>query len=77
MKHYKEVEVFDTGQVVARVFCEDGVRVAYKFFEVSFLDSFKDTNTPEHTEKRCKEAHEWADKMIVVVDKYEVKAGDK
>lgn len=77
MKHYKEIEVMCTGQIVARVFSKvDDRRVAYKFFNTSFLESFKDANTPENVEKRCKEAHKWADEMIVVVDKYEVKAGE-
>lgn len=76
MKHYKEIEITSTGMIVARVYCEDGRRTALEFFNSGFLDQFRNKNAPEHLEKRCKEAHEWADKMIDVADKYEIKAGE-
>ena len=74
MKHYKEIEVYSTGQVLARVFCEDGRRCAYKFFEKT---PFISKDTPEKLEKRCKEAHEWADKVVAICDKYEIKVGEQ
>lgn len=75
MKHYKEIEITDTGMVVAEVFCEDGRRTALEFFGTSFLDQF--IKSPKRTENNCKKAHDWADKMIEVCDKYEIKAGEK
>lgn len=75
MKHYKEIEITDTGMIVARVYCEDGRRTALEFFGNGFLDQF--ISSPERTEKHCLEAHKWADKMIEVCDKYEIKAGEK
>ena len=76
MKHYKEIEI-TTGMIIARVFCEDGRRVALKFFSDRLTELWKDTNTPETLEKRCKEAHDWADKTIEVCNKYEIKAGEE
>jgi len=75
MKHYKEIEITCTGMIIARVFCEDGRRTGLEFFGVGFLDQF--ISSPERTEKHCLEAHKWADKMIEVCGKYEIKAGEK
>lgn len=75
MKHYKEIEITDTGMIVARVYCEDGRRTALEFFGISLIDEF--IKSPERTEQNCMKAHAWADKMIVVCDKYETTAGGK
>lgn len=75
MKHYKEIEITDTGMIVAEVFCEGGRRTALEFFGNSFIDSF--ITSPERTEKHCLEAHKWADKMIEVCNKYEIKVEEK
>ncbi len=73
MKHYKKVEITSTGMIIAEVYCEDGRRTALKFFNSGLLDQFRNKQTPEHMEKRCIEAHEWADKTVAVHDKYETK----
>ncbi len=57
----KQIEVFWTGMVIAKVFCGDR-RVGLKFF-----DNFFST-----VEGRCKKAHAWADKHIDICAKYEV-----
>lgn len=75
MKHYKEIEITCTGMIIARVFCEDGRRTGLEYFNISILDQFTKKNYPVHLEKRCKEAHEWADKVVAICDKYEIKAG--
>ena len=74
MKHYKQIEITSTGMIIAEVFCEDGRRTALEFFGNSFIDIF--ITSPERTEKHCIEAHKWADKMIEVCNKYEIKEGD-
>ena len=76
MKHYKQIEITSTGMIIAEVFCEDGRRTALEFFNSGFLDQFRNKQSPEHIEKRLKDAHKWADKMIEVCNKYEIKAGD-
>lgn len=72
MKHYKKIAIMATGMIVAEVWSEDGRRTALKFFNTGFLDQFRNQNV-SHMEKRCKEAHEWADKTVVLHDKYDVK----
>ena len=71
MKHYKEIEITESGMIIASVYCEDGRRTALEFFNRGLLDHFRNRQTAEHIEKRCIEAHEWADKTIAVHDKYE------
>lgn len=74
MKHYKQIEITSTGMIIVEVFCEDGRRTALEFFGNGFLDQF--ISSPERTEQHCLEAHRWADMMVEVCDKYEIKVGD-
>lgn len=76
MKYYKEIEITCTGMIIARVFCVDGRRTGLEFFNTGFLDQSRNKQAPEHIEKRCIEAHKWADKMIEICDKYEITTGE-
>lgn len=53
----KEIEVTDTGMVIARVFAEDGRRVGLKFFTPF-------ARTVSSIDRHAKAAHRWADAYI-------------
>ncbi len=64
MRYTKEVEVFRTGAVFAKVLCGDRVCGVESWFSGIF-------NTEESVRRRCEKAHKWADARIATCLKYE------
>lgn len=67
--HDKEIEITDTGMVIAYVYASDGRRTAIRFFGSTILDFI--APSPGRIERRAAKAHRWADDMIVVCDRQE------
>jgi hypothetical protein len=64
----KQIQVTDTGMVIARVFAPDGRRVSWETFGgASFF-----RKSPARVAKHIMDAHAWADSMLYVVEQGEV-----
>jgi hypothetical protein len=68
-KYRKQIEVTDTGMIVAQVFAEGGRRVGLKFHHPSVF-GFNDTVAK--VEKACQKAHAWADAHMAMCERNEV-----
>jgi hypothetical protein len=64
--YHKVIEIADTGQVFAKVFCsEDGRRVGFAYWEPSFIEGFTGPSI-EKIEARADLAHNWADDYMAM-----------
>lgn len=68
-KYSKQIQVTDTGMIVAQVFAEGGRRVGLRFFDPS---TFGFNDTVGKIEKACKKAHAWADDYMAMCERQEV-----
>lgn len=66
-RYTKEIEIAETGQIIASVLRKDGTRAALKFFDIVFF-----YNSAARLEKLAKKAHAWADKRIAMLERQEV-----
>ena len=67
MKFHKEVEQNHFGSISARIVNERGTYVSAPFFVKERKSLIKLS-----TEERFKIAHEWADKELAVIEKYQI-----
>lgn len=65
-RYRKEIEVTDTGMIVARVFHKDGRRVGLKFFTPWGL------RTTKAIKKHGLKAHAWADAYMLMCETIEI-----